>query len=171
MARLTFISGWLLAWLTAAAGAELKLPKHSTPPPAWLLKVEHSPAQPRSGQSVQIKARVRSAITNIVLLYQVVDPGAYIELQDAAFTNNWVSLAMQQTAPPDQNEVVFQAELPGSLQKNRRLVRYRISTQDSEGKRMVAPDFTNVPPNYAYFVYDGIPPWTGAISAFSNSER
>ena len=171
MAQLTFRFGCLLVLLAAAAGAELKPPKHSTSPPAWLLKLEHSPQQPHSGQPVQISAQVGSNVTNAVLLYQIVEPGAYTEQQDPAFTNNWVSLPMQKAAGTKTNQVLFQAELPGALQKNRRLVRYRLSTQDSAGKRSTFPDFGDVPPNDAYFVYDGIPAWSAAIDPRSSDPK
>ena len=163
MARLPFLLGWLLACFAAAAAGESKLPKHSAPPPDWLVKVEHSPKQPHSGQSVLIKAEVREAVTNLAVLYQVVDPGAYIELQDPGFANNWISVPMQPTGAPQKGEVVLQAELPATLQKNRRLVRYRLVSRDSAGKTMPAPDLADIPPNYAYFVYDGIPAWSAAI--------
>src|SRR5690242_13795033 len=99
MARLPLWFGWLYALVVTAAAADLKLAKHSSPGPDWLVKLEHSPQQPQSSQNVQVTARVRSSITNAVLLYQIVEPGAYIELQDSAFTNNWVSLPMQPTGP------------------------------------------------------------------------
>lgn len=162
MARLTLWSGWLIALLTAAPAAESKPPKHSTPQPAWLIKLQHSPQQPQSGQPVKVSARVRSGITNLSLLYQLVEPGAYIELADPVFTNNWVTIPMQ-PADGSRDEMSFQTELPGALQKHRRLVRYRLSAQDASGQRLLCPDFGDVPPNYAYFVYDGVPAWTGAV--------
>ena len=163
MARLILRFGCLFAAFAAVAASEEKPPKHSTPPPAWLRSLEHSPQEPRSGQPVLISARVSSGITNAVLLYQLVDPGAYIAQQDRAFSNNWVSVTMQKTQSAKTDEAAFRTEMLGTLQKNRRLVRYRLNTQDSAGKRQVYPDFSDVPPNRAYFVYDGIPAWTGAI--------
>jgi len=171
MARLPLWLGWLSALVVTTEAADLKPAKHSTLAPAWLLKLEHSPQQPRSGQPVQVSARVRSSITNAVLLYQVVEPGAYIELREPAFTNNWVSLPMRQTGPPQQNELTFQTELSGTVQQNRRLIRYRLAVQAEDGKRHVAPDFGDVPPNDAYFVYDGVPAWTGAIDPRSNDPK
>ena len=169
MARLPLWFGWLLVLvLLPAKAAEYKPPKHSTAKPAWLLSLEHSPQQPHSGQVVQVSARLHAGITNAVLLYQVVEPGAYIELQDSAFTNNWVSLPMRQAGGTQQDELTFQAELPGTVQRNRRLIRYRLAIQDAAGLRQVTPGFGDVPANYAYFVYDGIPAWTGAIDPRSN---
>ncbi|HLH53601.1 MAG TPA: CotH kinase family protein [Verrucomicrobiae bacterium] len=156
----------LLVVITAQA-AEFKPPKHSTPPPDWLVSLKHSPEQPRSGQQVQVTAQVTATMTNLTLLYQVVDPGAYIELQDAAFTNKWVSAPML-PAGESQNVATFHAEIPASVQKHRRLIRYRVRAQSSSGRTLVAPDFGMVPPNLAYFVYDGIPSWTGAIDPRGN---
>ena len=169
--RLPLLFGWLSVLVVTTAAAELKPAKHSTAGPAWLLKLEHSPQQPRSGQPVQISALVRSSITNAVLMYQVVEPGAYIEQQDPAFTNNWVSLPMQHAGPSQPNESIFQAELGGTIQKNRRLIRYRLAVQGTDGKRSVAPDFGHIPPNEAYFVYEGVPAWTGAIDPRSNDPK
>src|SRR5260370_4090666 len=171
MARLTFRFCWIFAVLTAAGAAESKPPKRSTPAPAWLLKLEHSPQQPRSGQAVEITARVRSGITNLVLKYQLVEPVAYIELQEPAFTNNWLSLTMRPSSPASQEQVSFQAELPGTLQINRRLVRCRLRGQDSSARQLFAPGLSDVPPNYAYFVYDGIPAWTASIDPRSTDPK
>ena len=170
MARLTLWFGWLLASLTLAAAAEYRPPKHSLPRPDWLVSFQHSPQQPHSGQPVQINAQVRANITNVVLLYQVVEPGAYIELQDAAFTNNWDAAPMK-VRDRDEQTLAFQAELPGPLQKHRRLIRYRISAEDSAGKTFIEPGFDQTPPNEAYFVYDGIPAWTGAVDPKGNNAK
>jgi hypothetical protein len=67
--------------------------------------------------------------------------------------------------------LTFQAEMPAMVQRNRTLVRYRLSVQDSAGKSHEAPGLNEVPPNEAYFVYDGMPGWTGAIDPRSNDPR
>src|SRR5258708_10035823 len=54
-------------------------------------------------------------------------------------------------------------DLPGELQTHRRLVRYRISATDANGKTVTAPDPEDSQPNFAYLVYDGIPGWSGAV--------
>jgi hypothetical protein len=113
---------------------------------------------------------VRLNITNATLFTQIVEPGAYIELQDAAFTNNWNAVPMQRaTTKPD--EATFLTELPGTLQKHRRLIRYRLRVQDSTGKTYLAPGFDQTPPNQAYFVYDGIPAWSGATDPRSSNTK
>lgn len=163
MARLPFWIGWLSALVATASAQELKPAKHSTPGPAWLSKLENTPHQPHSGQPVTITAQVGSGITNAVLLYQIVEPGAYIELRDTAFTNKWIAAPMHLAAPAQADHQTFQAELDGNIQQNRRLIRYRVRVQGTDGTRRLGPDFGEVPPNEAYFVYDGVPGWAAAI--------
>ena len=170
MPRLTFWCGCVLALVFGAAGAEFKPAKHSTPQPEWLLKLEHSPRQPHSGEVVHIQAEVGPTITNVVLLYQMVDPGAYIELQDSAFATNWKPAPMQLISHAA-DKSSFAVDLPGSLQKHRRLVRYRLQALDSNGKEHLGPALQDFPPNRAYFVYDGIPAWTGAIDPRSSDSE
>ena len=58
---------------------------------------------------------------------------------------------------------VYTAVLPSSVQVHRRLVRYRIMATDNGG-RAVRPCLTRmIPAEFAFFVYDGVPAWTGAI--------
>ena len=63
------------------------------------------------------------------------------------------------TVAAEGEDLMAAAELPGSLQKHRRLIRYRIR----EREQVVAPAMTESQPNFAYFVYDGVPAWRGAI--------
>ena len=170
MPRLTFWSGWLFASLLAAGAAEIEIPKRATPSPEWLVSLEHSPRAPRSGQPVTITAQVRPGLANLLLLYQVVEPGDYIELHEPTYARQWTSIPMQSGAGPT-TAATFRVELPGSLQKHRRLIRYRLSVQDATGRRLIAPDSGSVPPNEAYFVYDGVPGWTGAIDPRSNNPK
>jgi hypothetical protein len=64
-------------------------------PPA-IRQVDHSPNQPPSGQPVRITAKVTDpeGVTGVTLQYQLVDQGNYVELTDAAYTNNWISITM-----------------------------------------------------------------------------
>jgi hypothetical protein len=154
----------------SACAAEIKASRHAPAEPDWLVSLEHTPRQPHSGQEVQIQARIRNGVTNAVLLYQVVDPGAYIEQQDPAFLKNWIALPMKLTGR-EAEASRFQVALPGDLQKNRRLVRYRLKAQDTAGHEQFAPAAQAAPPNRAYFVYDGIPAWSGAIDPRSSDPR
>jgi hypothetical protein len=143
-----------------------RAPKRPAAPTPWLEKIEHAPMQPKSGEPVTITARVRPEVMAVILEYQLVEPGAYIELSDSAFTRNWVSVPMQlDGATPDPR--TFRVELPGQLQKHRRLIRYRL-VATAAGKKLRAPDPQDESPNYAYFVYDGIPGWKGVINPRGN---
>jgi hypothetical protein len=167
MRRLGLLLGWALLATTAVAA---KTPKTPSPLPSWFLEVEHTPRQPRPGQEVEITARVHTNVTAVKVEYQVVDPGAYVELNDPEYKKNWVAVQMQPGAG-SQNGLVLQAQLPGQLQKHRRLVRYRLSALDSAGHRVQAPGRDGMPPNFAYFVYDGLPAWTGALNPRSRDPK
>jgi len=149
---------------TAPAGGTALLPK--------IEGVRHSPAQPHSGETVTVSARIKAgAATNLTLQYQLVDPGKYVALADAAYKTNWISIGMHRlgnAAAPVEN---FSVELPGSLQAHRRLVRYRITAMDAKGQTITAPEPDDSQPNFAYFVYDGIPGWNGAINPNSRDPK
>lgn len=119
--------------------------------------VHHSPEQPQSGDSVQISATLPPAVTAALLEYQIVDPGKYIERNDPAYKTNWLSVPMSLSGG------TFGASLPGEIQKHRRLIRYRVKASEISGKEIRWPDAADTQPNFAYFVYDGVPPWRGAI--------
>ena len=128
------------------------------------IKVQSTPNQPKSGELVNITARFKPPFPDgVALQYQLVDPGRYIALADPAFQTNWVSWPMRDDGMDGdarRGDGVFTASLPGRLQVHRRLVRYRIVTAG----RVLAPDHDDSVPNHAYFVYDGIPPWHGAVN-------
>ncbi len=136
-------------------------------PPA-IRQVEHQPKQPTSGVPVLISAKVTDpdGVASVALQYQVVDPGNYIELTDAAYTNNWTAVAMNDAGlngDAAAGDSVFSVELPSSLQIHRRLVRYRITAVDRGGRTLTVPYADDPQPNFAYFVYNGVPAWTGAV--------
>ena len=130
--------------------------------PPQVRQVEHIPAQPTAGQTVRITAKVTDpdGVTNVMLHYQIVDPGSYIEITDAAYTNNWVNQPMTLLG-----QDIYQAVLPISLQVHRRLVRYRITAVDSTGRSVRVPYPDDPQPNFAYFVYNGVPEWHGSLQA------
>jgi hypothetical protein len=145
---------WSLAAVTSAAE------------PTWTISgTRHSPEQPRSQEAVRITTLAAPGAKNVSLEYQLVDPGGYIELKDGAFRTNWAVLAMKSA---DGDGAVAKggavsAVLPAGLQVHRRLVRYRIRAEDSAGRIHMDPSGDEAAPNFAYFVYDGIPAWRGAI--------
>ena len=138
--------------------------------PPQIRQVEHKPKEPASGQPVRISAKITDpdGVTNVALQYQVVDPGKYIELTDAAYATNWVSVAMHDdgvNGDAAAGDDVFAAELPAALQVHRRLIRYRITAVDGANLSVRVPYADDPEPNFAYFVYDGVPAWRGSGAA------
>src|SRR5690349_8674897 len=88
------------------------------------IKVSHDPKQPKSGETVTVTVDMPGQTGKPLLQFQLVEPGAYIALDDPAYSN-WSDMALK-AVPGTSDRSVFKAELPGELQKNRRLVRYRV---------------------------------------------
>ncbi len=148
----------------------------ATNAPPQLRQVSHEPEQPKSGDRVRISARVSDpdGVGNVALLYQVVEPGNYIELKDGRYESQWVTLPMTddgQNGDARAGDSVYTAELPASVQKHRTLVRYRIKASDRRGETVVVPYRDDPQPNFAYFVYDGVPAWKGAIQPGSGARK
>lgn len=139
----------------------------ATNAPPQIRQVDHSPKQPVSNQDVKITAKITDpdGVRSVTLQYQLVDPGQYIALSDAAYQTNWISVPMTDdgsTGDAVAGDNVFTAVMPAHIQTNRRLVRYRITAVDSTGLSVTVPYSDDAQPNFAYFVYDGIPAWSGA---------
>lgn len=126
--------------------------------PPQVRQVTHSPARPTSSDPVTISAKVTDpeGVAGVVVSYQVVEPGAYIRLDDEEYERGWSHLSM---SDPDGDDT-YTVTLPA--QEHRHLIRYRITTADHEDVPMVVPYDDDGQPNFAYFVYDGIPAWSGA---------
>jgi hypothetical protein len=139
-------------------------------PRDWTGRVVHSPPAPKSGQGVTVLAMVAPDVSGVTLEYQVVEPGAYVELGDPEYARNWTRLAMTQGAA-SKKHVAYTAEVPAEVQKHRRLIRYRISGRDAAGKTLVAPAMAERTSNYGYFVYDALPAWRGAINPKSRNPK
>lgn len=136
--------------------------------PPHVRQVAHEPRAPVSGQPVTITAKITDAdgMGDVSLEYQVVEPGNYIELGDAAYQTSWTSVPMVDSGSGVDaiaGDGIYSAELPGSLQQHRRLVRYRLTAADAGGRAITVPYADDPQPNFAYFVYDGVPSWSGAI--------
>ena len=136
--------------------------------PPQIRQVDHSPNEPVSGQTVAITAKVTDSegVTGVTLKYQVVSPGNYIELTDAAYTNNWTDLVMNDTGSNGDllaEDHIFTAVIPASVHQHRRLIRYRITATDGQGLSVTVPYADDPQPNFAYFCYDGVPAWQGAL--------
>jgi hypothetical protein len=151
----------------------------ATPP--QIRQIDHAPAQPTSGQEVTVTAKVTDpdALASVTLQYQLVEPGDYF-CRYLKFSSNgnpnldpryedpaeWTSLTMTDDGTSGDefaNDDVFSVTLPSSLQQNRRLVRYRISASDATDNAITVPYSDDPQPNFAYFVYDGTPAWSGSI--------
>jgi len=131
---------------------------YTTNAPPAIRQVRHSPKQPCAGQAVTVRAKITdtNGVQSVILQYQLVKPGQYLRADDEAYSTNWTSLTMSATGD------VFYATLPSTLQKHRHLVRYRMAARDSPGAEALAPCPDDDKRNFAYFVYDGVPAWTGA---------
>lgn len=161
----TLIFPTMAALHLVAAAPTLVAPK----PKAGEYAVAHAPPQPRSGEVVKITAIISNA-ASARLQFQIMEPGRYIELKDAAYQTNWSSLEMK-LGKKSKAGMTFTAELPGAMQMHRRLVRYRIASVDSAGQPALTPRTNDAQPNFAYFVYDGVPAWSGAVNPNSNDPK
>ncbi|HEV8540757.1 MAG TPA: CotH kinase family protein [Verrucomicrobiae bacterium] len=152
------LCSWLLALTACGAQKEAAVPA--------AMEVKHSPKQPRSGQAVTISAIPKTPLTSVSLEYQIVEPGAYVALKDSEYKSRWVPLRMQTNGNGG-----FSAEIPGVIQVHRRLVRYRLKGVENGGQGVAAPAANDPEPNFAYFVYDGIPSWKAAIQPGGGDEK
>ena len=149
----------------------------STGAPPAIRQVKHTPETPvlnqtaiLPGQAVSISAKVTDpgGVQSVTLLYQIVEPGAYIKKEDAAYelAANWTTLAMADDGsgtdliPADG---IYTALVPASVQTHRRLIRYRILASDNASNTVRVPYADDPAPNFAYFVYGTMPDYAGAI--------
>ena len=131
-------------------------------------QLTQSVTQPVTGQDVVISMKVTDpeGIQAVSLQYQLVDPGAYVRLTDAAYQVGWSALAMRDdglSGDAIAGDSIFSVTLPGTVQTHRRLVRYRITATDTLGASIRGPYTDDPQPNFAYFVYDGVPDYTASL--------
>ena len=127
--------------------------------PPQIRKVSHSDPMPGEDVTVTAKATDPDGVKSVVLHYQVVEPGDYIELEDERFETEWTETPMTPTAEAD----VYEGTIPGEHQAHRQLVRYRIVATDDNDLGGRAPLEDDPQPNFAYYVYDTMPDWKGAV--------
>jgi hypothetical protein len=150
--------------------------------PPHIRQVGHSPKQPKSGQTVIITAKVTDSdgISEVRLKYQIVNPGNYIPITlpnypstnpatkpNPAYETAWITLTMHDdglSGDEQANDDVYSVTMPTNLQVHRRLIRYRIVIEDNVGYGLTVPYPDDPQPNFAYFVYDGVPAWSAAIN-------
>ncbi|HEX4797051.1 MAG TPA: lamin tail domain-containing protein [Humisphaera sp.] len=133
-------------------------------------QVTNTPLMPTAGQTVTVTAKVTDpdGVASVGLSYQVVDAGNYIAREDAAYNNaaNWTTVAMHDdglNGDATAGDGVYSVVLPASVQVNRRLVRYRITSADTLGNTITGPYQDDPVPNFAYYVYNGIPSYSAAL--------
>ncbi len=146
--------------------------------PPQVRQVRHTPKQARSGEIVTITAKVTDpdGVAAVTLQYQLVDPGHYIRYQysngnnqrfrDGYYNLGWIDLPMADDgADGDEKpgDDVYTVRMPADLQMHRRLIRYRIIVEDRHGASLQVPYEDDPQPNFAYFCYDEVPAWSGAI--------
>ncbi|MEM7385001.1 MAG: lamin tail domain-containing protein, partial [Verrucomicrobiota bacterium] len=144
--------------------------------PPHIRQVRHTPELPKSGESLTITAKVTDpeGLNEVNLQYQLVEPGDYIRASDERYQTEWTTVPMTDDGTgPDltDGDHVFSVELPGALQAHRRLLRYRITAEDTAGHRIQVPYADDARLNFAAFTYDGAPGWTGADEPGVTPER
>ncbi|MEK0447993.1 MAG: hypothetical protein RL088_261 [Verrucomicrobiota bacterium] len=147
----------------------------STLAPPQIRQVEHTPEQPAAGVPILISARITDpqGVAGATLSYQLVDPGSYIRLTDAAYATTWTNVAMNDAGTDGDvlaGDGIFSATLPAALQTNRRLVRYRISATDGTSA-VTVPYADDEQPNFAYYVYNGVPAYSGVVQSGAAGAR
>lgn len=162
--RLTLLGGAIGQGPTPGA---VNLSFATNAPPA-LRQVSHLPGSPRSGQPVVVSVRATDpdGVQSVVLEYQRVDPGAYVRFDTPEYRTNWTAVNMNdsgQAGDAIAGDANYAAVLPPELQLHRRLVRYRIRATDTRGAQVLVPYADDAGRNFAYFTYDGVPDWTGAV--------
>ena len=163
-----YLSSVCLSMALAAVGCGADGAKPRPP-----FKVFHAPKQPKTGEGVVVTVEPLPTLetSDLVLQYQVVEPGKYVDLHDIAYNENWTRVALSKAAQETSKTggAALTAEFPPELQKNRRLIRYRIYS--TETKTVLAPTAEDTQRNFAYFVYDGIPEWHGAINPKGSAQE
>jgi hypothetical protein len=152
--------------------------------PPQIRHVKHSPDQASSGQAATVSAKVTDpdGVGSVILLYQIVKAGSYIpaflplahdqllvdplrprdpnpDFEDPAAWTTAVMADDGSGADEEAGDDVFSVMVPP--QSNRTLVRYRILAADAATPpASVRAPFADDPSlNFAYFVYDGVPPY------------
>jgi len=140
-------------------------PVYSDNIPPQIRQVNHDPEEPTSSDAVNITCKVTDpeGVNSVTLHWQLVSPGSYIRLTDGAYSSTWTNVTMYDNgtgADEIAGDDVYTAQLSSSA--NRSLVRCRITVEDNDACSVTVPYSDDPVPNFAYFVYDGIPAWSGA---------
>jgi hypothetical protein len=158
---------------------------YATNLPPCIRQVEHTPEQPEPNEIVTITAKVTDSdgVQSVTLKYQLVNPGSYIPITlpvsgptttqpNSAYETGWIDLTMHDdglNGDAMAGDDIYSVWIPDSTRKHRRLVRYRIVAVDSNSRSVTVPYAADDPqPNFAYFVYNGVPSWTGDGVTYSS---
>ena len=160
-------------------------------PPA-IRKVQNQPEMPEPNEEVVITAKITDpdGIDEVLLKYQLVLPGNYIPVTlpnypstypETAANQDYLDDSNWQTLPMNDNGIngdiaagdnIYSVTIAPVLQTHRSLFRYKIRARDMAGNTASVPYLDDEQPNFAYFTYDNVPSWSGAINpASSNSQE
>ncbi len=137
--------------------------------PPLIDEVTHWPKQPSTGEALKIEARIHDptgALKSATVEYQIVEPGAYIAKNGPNYDKGWTPVPMNdegRDGDATAGDSVYTATLPASLSVHRRLIRYRIVAEGASGNQVRVPYPDDDCPNFAAFVYDGLPAWKAAV--------
>ena len=135
--------------------------------PPHIRQVKHRPRNPRSNEPVVITAKITDAdgVGSVGLFMKAVGPGDYNHKESREYGNGWITLPMQdngENGDVQANDHIYSVQIPAEVQQHRWLVRYTILVTDSQSAFLQVPYVDDPQPNFAYFVYDGVPAWQGA---------
>ncbi len=147
--------------------------------PPCIRQVEHTPKRPKSNEVVTITAKVTDSdgVASVTLKYQLVNPGSYIPktlpnypttdsptIPNPSYETGWNDLTMHDdgiNGDEEADDDTYTVQISAVIQTHRRLVRYRIVAVDTGARSVTVPYSDDPQPNFAYFVYNGVPSWTG----------
>ncbi len=166
---------------------------YSESAPPNVRQVNHAPDQPPANSEFKITAKVTDPelVSEVLVRYQVVDPGNYIPAHlahphnvllaraDEPFTPNpefedpanWSEIVMRddgQNGDFAAGDDIYTATMPP--QGNRTLFRYRIVATDTENNTVVAPFQDDESLNFACFIYDGVPQYGVTTSVLGGNQ-
>ena len=167
-----FFDAILQANVATAAGPTPGFPNSvfSTDVAPQIRKVAHSPEQPGDGQDVLITALITDpdGVASASLEYQVVRAGGYIRITDAAYDTNWASLPMNDAGAGGDLFAERQHVVGGHPGQPEQAPLFSSAIASwwrmARGTRCAVPYEDDPQPNFAYFCYDGVPAWTGALA-------
>ena len=162
-------------WRSAAPSPGIQNPVFALNAPPSIRQVDYSPIGRAlgsdktiaPGEDVRITAKVTDpdGVNSVSLDYQLVNPGDYIDIDDARYNSSWTSLPMNDNGTGGDEfagDDIYSGTIPAGLNTHRRMIRYRIEAADTAANNHQAPYPDDPVPNFAYFVYGTMPTWTAS---------